>query len=138
QMLAERDPPVGDGRREQDAPAVFGHPDIAELGPALGLDADRGAQIDEARLEALGPALPPPVETARVPAFERPPQPRVGIEPDIVRDQPVIIDADGFGHVLLLPFASFPRKRDSRGPRLRRLPWTPPRTGIMRGDNTKL
>src|SRR5207302_6614656 len=42
-MRAKRDPPVGDRRREEDAPAVFRHPDIAELGPALGLDADRGA-----------------------------------------------------------------------------------------------
>src|SRR6266567_4308314 len=113
-MGAERDYPARDRRRQDDAPAVFRHADIAELRPAFGLDADRGAQIDKARLEPLGAALPPPIERAGMPALERTPQSRVGIEPDIVRDEPVVIDAGGFGHVLtplstLLP--SFPRKR---------------------------
>src|ERR1700749_1901850 len=34
-------------RRQQDAPAVLRHLDVIELGPALGIDRDGGAQIDE-------------------------------------------------------------------------------------------
>src|SRR5829696_3972821 len=74
-VRAEADRAPLDGRRQQDAPAVVGHLDVAELGPALGLDADRGAQVDGARLEPLGAARPPPVERARMPAFERAPEP---------------------------------------------------------------
>src|SRR5437773_2408153 len=99
-MPAKTDPAPLDRRRQEDAPAVFRHLDIAKAGPPLGLDADRGAQIDLARLEPVGAALLPPVERARVPAFERAAQPRVGAEPDIVGDQPVVIDPVGVRHVL--------------------------------------
>ena len=43
-------------RRQQNTPAVVGHFDVVELGPALGVDADRGAQIDQRFLEASGPS----------------------------------------------------------------------------------
>ena len=57
-VRAEGDRAALDRRRQQDAPAVFRHPHVAELRPALGPDADGGAQIDQALLEALGPHLP--------------------------------------------------------------------------------
>src|SRR5262249_52315747 len=98
-VLAKRDPAALDRRRQQDAPAVFRHPDIAKFGPALGLDTDCGAQINLARLKPLGTTLLPPVERARMPAFQRPAEPRIGTQPDFVRDQPVIIDIERLGHV---------------------------------------
>ena len=103
-MRAEADPAVLDRRREQNAPAVLRHSDIAEFGPALGLDTDRGAQIDEIGLETLGAALLPPLEAPRMPAFERPTQPRVGVEADIVRNEAVVIDEGRIDHVLLPVF----------------------------------
>src|SRR5579872_3050835 len=68
-MLAEADLAVLDGGREEDAPAVVRHLDVAEFGPALGLDRDRSAQVDWAVLKPVGAAFPPPVERARMPAF---------------------------------------------------------------------
>ena len=112
-MRAEADPAVGDGGGEQNAPAVFRHSDIAEFGPALRLDADRGAQIDEIGLESLGAALLPPRDAARVPAFERAAQPRVGVEADIVRNEPVIIDEGRIDHVLLPVFGGIAGLRHS-------------------------
>ena len=44
---------------------------VIELGPALGIDRDRGAQIDQRLLEALRPHRPPPVDVARMPALQR-------------------------------------------------------------------
>ena len=70
-VLAERDGAVFFLRREQDAPAVLRHLHVVELGPALGIDRDRGAQIDHRLLEALRPHVLPPVEIAGVPAFQR-------------------------------------------------------------------
>ena len=111
-VRAEPDPAVRNRRREQDAPAVFRHPDIAEPGPALRLDADRGAQIDEIGLEPLGAALLPPVDAARVPVFQRAAQPRVGIESDIVRNEAVVIDKRRIDHVLAPLPRGIPAPRD--------------------------
>src|SRR5436853_5940964 len=68
-MRSEADFAVLDRRRQQDAPTVFRHADKAEFGPALGIDADSGAQIDEVLLEPLRAAVAPPVEIARVPSL---------------------------------------------------------------------
>src|SRR5437879_12776325 len=68
-MRAEADLAVLDRRRQQDAPAVFRHADTAEFGPALGIDADSGAQIDEVLLKPLGAAVAPQIEIAEVPAL---------------------------------------------------------------------
>src|SRR5690606_20603446 len=75
---AERDTPVGLGLGEEDAPAVLGHLHVVEMRPALGVDADRGAQIDVEGLGALRPHLAPPFEIARLPGFERSQEPAVG------------------------------------------------------------
>jgi hypothetical protein len=55
-VLAEADPALGDGGREQDAPAVLRHLHVVELRPALRIDADGGAQVD-----VLGPGSPGPM-----------------------------------------------------------------------------
>src|SRR5258708_3718897 len=64
-MAAERNRAARLLRRQQDAPAVIGHLDVVELGPALGIDRDGGAQIDQRVLEALRPHVLPPVDIAR-------------------------------------------------------------------------
>ena len=69
-MLTEIDEPLLVLRGKKNPPAIFGHPHIIELGPSLRIDADRRAQIDDRFLEALRPHVVPPVEIARMPAFE--------------------------------------------------------------------
>ena len=106
EMAAERDLAVLLRRRQQDAPAVFRHPHIVELGPALGIDRDRGAQIDQRLLEALRPHVLPPVEIARVPAFQRAQDAAVLGEADIVRDLGRVVDVDEVhGTLLYVPTA---------------------------------
>ncbi len=69
-MLAERDDAIFFLGREKDAPAIFRHPDIVELGPAARIDRIGGAQIDQRLLEAFGPHVAPPIHVAGMPAFE--------------------------------------------------------------------
>ena len=70
-MAAERDLAALLLRRQQDAPAVFGHLHVVELGPALRIDRDGGAQIDQRLLEAFRPHVLPPVDVAGMPALQR-------------------------------------------------------------------
>src|SRR5262245_36958419 len=77
---------------EQNAPAVIRHPHVVELGPALRVDAHRGAQINERLLEALRSHVVPPVKVAGVPFLQRALDPHVLPERNIVRDQAVIVD----------------------------------------------
>ncbi len=78
--------------RQQYAPAVFRHAHVIELGPAFGIDADRGAQIDQRFLEAFRPHVVPPVDVAGMPFFQRALDARVLPESDVIRDQAVIVD----------------------------------------------
>src|SRR5207302_933228 len=82
-VIAEGDHPIGLGLGEEDAPAILRHPHVTELGPALGVDADRGAQVDLAGLQALGPHVPPPVQELWLPLLERPQEPAVPGEVDM-------------------------------------------------------
>ena len=91
---AERDLSRLDLGREQDAPFVFGHAHVIEFGPALGIDADRGAQIHQCLLESFRPHVVPPIDIAGVPFFQRFLHPRVASKIDVVGDQPVVIDID--------------------------------------------
>src|SRR5205085_10016857 len=72
--------------RKENAPTIFGHADIVELGPALGIDAVRGAQIDQRFLEAFRPHVVPPVEIAGMPSLQRLEHLAVLGEVDVVRD----------------------------------------------------
>ncbi len=89
-------------RRQQDAPAVFRHLHVVELGPALGIDRDRGAQIDQRLLEAFRPHVLPPVDVAGMPALERAQHGAILGEVDVVRDLGRVIDVDDVGHGSLL------------------------------------
>ena len=86
---------VGLGLGEEDAPAVVGHLDVVEVGPALLADGDRRAQVDVVVLEGDRAELLPPVDELRLPRLERPLQPPVAGEVDVVRD--LGVDVDG-GH----------------------------------------
>ena len=89
-------------RRKQDAPAVFRHLHVVELGPALGVDRHRGAQIDQRLLEALRAHGLPPVDVAGMPALERAQHRAVLGEIDVVRDLGRVIDVDDVAHGWLL------------------------------------
>ena len=89
-------------RRQQDAPAILRHLDVIELGPALGVDGDRGAQIDQRLLKTVRPHGHPPVNVAGMPAFERAQHLTVIGEIDVVRDAGRVIDVDYIAHGLLL------------------------------------
>src|SRR4029077_5951436 len=97
-MRAEWDFAIVLRRRQQDAPAVLRHLDVIELGPAFGIDRHRGPQIDQRFLEALGPHVLPPVEIARVPAFERPQSAAILGEVDVVWNLFAIVDVDNVRH----------------------------------------
>ena len=94
QMPAERNLAALLLRGEQDAPAVFRHPHVIELGPALRIDRDRGAQIDERFLEPFRPHGLPPIDVTGVPAFERAQHRAVVGEADIVRNLGAVVDVD--------------------------------------------
>ena len=96
---------VGLGLGEEDAPAVVGHLDVAEVGPALLADVDGRAQVDVVVLEGDRAELLPPLDELRLPGLERPLQPAVVGEVDVVGD--LGVDVDG-GH-----------RRSSRQTRLR-------------------
>ena len=68
-MVAERNLAVLLLRRQQDAPAVFGHFHVIELGPAFRIDRDGGAQINQRLLETFRPHVHPPVDVARDASF---------------------------------------------------------------------
>ena len=94
-MRAEWDFSPFDRRRQQNAPAVFGHADVVELGPALGVDAHGGAQIHHRLLETFGAHVVPPVDVAGMPALQRALDAQIAAEIDVVGDEAVVIDAGG-------------------------------------------
>ena len=91
-MAAERDLAVGLARRQENAPAVIGHFDVIELGPAFRIDRHRGAQIDQRLLESIRPHVLPPVDIAGMPAFQRAQHLTVFGEIDVVRDFGGVVD----------------------------------------------
>jgi len=57
-------------RLEEDAPAIFGHADVAELGPAVGFDAGGGAEVDLVVAGFVGTHIGPPAQEGGLPVFE--------------------------------------------------------------------
>src|SRR4051794_5044084 len=100
EVLAERNLAIRLLRSKKNAPAVVRHLYIVELGPALGIDRDRGAQINERLLEAFGPHGLPPIDVAGMPAFECTQHLPVLGEIDVVRDLGRVIDVDDVTHGL--------------------------------------
>src|SRR3954452_14337274 len=92
EVLAERNLAALFLRGKKNAPAVIRHLHIVEFGPALGIDRDRGAQINERLLEAFGPHGLPPVDVSGMPAFEGAQYLPVLGEIDVVRDLCRVID----------------------------------------------
>ena len=101
-MPTERDLPALLLWCQQNAPAVLRHLDVIKLGPALGIDRDRGAQIDERLLKAGRPHGHPPIDIAGMPALERAQHLPVLGEIDVVRDLGRVIDVDDIAHGGLL------------------------------------
>ena len=91
------------GLGEEDAPAVVGHLDVVEVGPALLADGDRRAQVDVVVLEGDRAELLPPLDELRLPRLERPLQPAVAGEVDVVRDLGVDVDDAHLRQSLLTP-----------------------------------
>src|SRR5215469_12364140 len=70
-MLAEGNCAASLRFGQENAPAVLRHFYIAEGRPALGIDGNRGSQINLRTLEAERPKLAPPMEEAWLPLLER-------------------------------------------------------------------
>ncbi len=83
-VIAEVDRAAGPHRVQKDAPAVVGHLHVAEVGPAVSLDADGSAQIHVVRLAAVRPHVTPPVDEAGLPLLECALQRLVASEVDVV------------------------------------------------------
>src|SRR5437773_6779789 len=98
-VVAEGNDARGLGLGEKDPPAVLGHPDVAELRPALRIHAHRGPQIDLRRLKPVRTHVPPPLEELRLPLLEGALQAAVLAEVDVVRDPLRVVDR---GHHTLL------------------------------------
>src|SRR5260370_177067 len=66
-VIAEVDLPLGLGLGEEDAPAVLGHLDVAEVGPAALAHADGRAEVDVVVLEIARARLHPPLDVPGLP-----------------------------------------------------------------------
>ena len=91
-VVAEADSAVWFGVGEEDAPAIVGHLHVAEVRPAFLADRDGGAQEHVVVLVRDRSELLPPVDEPGLPRFERPLQPPVAGEVDVVRDLGVDVD----------------------------------------------
>jgi hypothetical protein len=91
-VVAEADAPIRLRIGEEDAPAVVGHLDVAVVGPALGIDRDRGAQVHVGSLKVGRAHVLPPSEERGLPLLERALQRAVRPEVDVVGDALGIID----------------------------------------------
>ncbi len=114
EVFAERNDAVLFLRRKQDAPAIFGHPHVVELGPAARIDRIGGAQIDQRLLEAIRAHILPPVHVTGMPALQRLQHLAVFGEIHIVRNLGRVIDVHDVHVHGRAPFWS----RFGRGPRL--------------------
>src|SRR5579859_3757546 len=95
EIVTETDPALGVGIRQEDAPAVVGHADMAVGRPALGIDRGRSAQVDVVRLIVGRPEVLPPLEEFRLPMLERALQGAVRSQIHIVRNPVLVVDPHG-------------------------------------------
>src|SRR5205085_10927377 len=85
--LAEADAPIRCRLGEEDSPPIVRQLDVFEMRPPLGIDADRGPEVDLVIvLESLRPHFAPPLQVFRLPVFERSLQALVAGEVDVVRN----------------------------------------------------
>src|SRR5688572_19643166 len=83
-MVAELNRPAGLHRIQKDAPSIIGHFHVAEVGPAVALDTDCGAQVNVESVAAVWSGFAPPVYEAGLPVFERTLQCLIGAQVDVV------------------------------------------------------
>ncbi|KAG0749464.1 hypothetical protein G6F24_015234 [Rhizopus arrhizus] len=98
-VLAEVDLALAVLRRQEDSPAVVGHADVVEIGPAVGFHADRGAQVDVETVRAVGPHVLPPLQVVGLPMLQRALQGAVAGQVDVIG---VLIGVIDSRHVSLL------------------------------------
>src|SRR5882724_11316541 len=91
-VFTERNPAIGFGIRQKDAPSVVGHLYVSKCRPALCVGRGRGAQINIATLETFRPHLAPPIEEAGLPGLQRSLQPAIVGETHVVGNSFGIID----------------------------------------------
>lgn len=92
-VLAEVDLALAVLRRQEDAPAVVGHAHVIEVGPAVGLDADGGAQVDVEAMRAVRTHVLPPLQVIGLPVFQRALQRAVAGQVDVIGDLVAVVDA---------------------------------------------
>ena len=95
EVIAEGDARVRGRRRQEDAPTIVGHFDVAEMRPAVGVHADCGAQIDVQRTARHRSEIVPPAQVIGLPGFQGAPQPAIVGQPDVVRNALGVIDRHG-------------------------------------------
>ena len=89
-------------RSQQNTPAVFGHFDIVELGPAFRVHRHRRAQIHHGFLKIPRDEPVPPVNIAGMPFFQGFQHLAVARQSDIIGNAGVVIDIDNIQHAFLL------------------------------------
>src|SRR5689334_11844541 len=68
-VVAESDAAIGLFLRQENSPTIIRHLNVIKSGPALGIDADRGAQIHARCVEIAGAESVPPVQKLRLPVL---------------------------------------------------------------------
>ena len=86
-VFAKADGPVLIRIGEENSPTIFRHLDVAEIGPALGIDADRRAKIHVVIERAFGAKFLPPVQEAGLPRLKRALKAPIIPEIDVIRDE---------------------------------------------------
>src|SRR6266850_1399861 len=104
-ILAEGNDAVLFLGRQKDAPAIFRHLDVVELGPAARIDRIGGAQIHQRLLKAFRPHVAPPIHVTGMPALERLQHLAVLAEIHVVGDFGAVVDIHEI-HGVLLGFAN--------------------------------
>src|SRR5687767_3989092 len=91
-MVAESDGATRNGIGQKDAPAIVGHLDVVEVGPAVGFDRNGGAEENVVALKAHRAHLAPPIEVFRLPLLEGALQLFVAGQVDVVGNLFVVDD----------------------------------------------
>src|ERR1700726_1120179 len=91
-VLAEGNPPIRFGIREENAPSVVGHLHVSKCRPALRVGGSCGAQIYVATLKTLRAHLAPPIEKAGLPGLKGALQPAIVGETHVVGNSLGIIN----------------------------------------------
>ena len=91
-VLAKADLAVGHRFREENSPAVVGHLEIVEGGPAFGVYGSCGTQVDVRGLESGRTHLVPPLEKFGLPILQRALKPAVSRQTDVVGYSFVVVD----------------------------------------------